>query len=173
MKKIIIILAVFAALLTTTYIATKKPVVMIDKDDDFDECATAFRSNMVERLNDELIITINGISIEEFGYDCYVSDEMELVVESDLLRSLLNCSVCEYPNNKVLIMKGDNSIELACGSDECIVNSSLTIDMKTKVLQDEETEQLYIPVDEVAKYLDYEVDYYFYDNHIDMALTGP
>ena len=173
MKKVIIILAVFAALFTTTYFATRRPVVMIDKSDDFNECATAFRGNMVERLNDELIITINGISIEEFGYDCYVSDEMELVVESDLLRSLLNCSVCEYPNNKVLIMKGDNALELVCGSDECIVNSSITINMKTKVFRDEETEKVFIPVDEVAEYLDYEVDYYFYDNHVDMALTGP
>ena len=93
MKKIFVFLAAFAAIFTITYFATRKQVVTVDVSGDFSECAAGFKTDMVDRLNDGLIVTINGISIEEFGFDYYVSDTMKLVVEADFLKSLLNASV--------------------------------------------------------------------------------
>ena len=172
MKKIFGFILAFAAIFTITYFATRKQVVMVDMSDDFSECATGFKTDMVERLNDELVVTINGISIEEFGFDYYVSDDMKLVVEDELLKSLLNASVCEYPDGRLLVMKGDNKLELNVGSDKAMVNGQEEIMLAGKVERDSETDKLMIPFDEIARYLNYSVDYYYYDNHVDMALMG-
>ena len=118
MKKVFVIFAVIAAIFTITYLATRKQVVMVDMSEDFSGCATGFKADLVERFNDDLVVTVNGLSMEEFGYESYISDSMKLVVDADFLRSLLNCSVLEYPDGKVLIMKGNNKLETGIGVDK-------------------------------------------------------
>ena len=172
MKKVFVFLAVIAAAFTITYFATRKQVVMVDTSEDFSECATSFKTDMVERFNEGLVVTVNGISMEEFGYESYVSDAMKLVVEADFLKSLLNCSVGEYPDGRVLIMKGNNKLEIGIGADKAFANGHEDIKIETPVSVDEKTGKLMIPLDEVAEFLNYHVDYYYYDNHVDLALFG-
>ena len=47
----------------------------------------------------------------------------------EFLRSLLLCSVQRYPDGTVLIMKGDNSISLAVGSDKATVNKKTEVEL--------------------------------------------
>lgn len=172
MKKILVFFAAIAAIFTITYFATRKQVVTVDVSGDFSECAAGFKTDMVDRLNDGLIVTINGISIEEFGFDYYVSDTMKLVVEADFLKSLLNASVQEYPEGKLLVMKGDKKLEFKVGKDRAILNGQEDIELEAKVKKDVDSDKIMIPIDDVSKYLGYSTDYYYYDNHIDLALTG-
>ena len=172
MKKVFVIFAVIAAIFTITYLATRKQVVMVDMSEDFSGCATGFKTDLVERFNDDLVVTVNGLSMEEFGYESYISDSMKLVVDADFLRSLLNCSVWEYPDGKVLIMKGNNKLETGIGVDKALANGHEDIRMETPVSVDKKTGKLMIPLDEVAEFLNYHVDYYYYDNHVDLALFG-
>ena len=172
MKKILVFFAAIAAIFTITYFATRKQVVMVDISDDFSECATGFKADIVERLNDELIVTINGISIEEFGFNYYVSDSMKLTVEADFLKSLLNASVQVYPEGKLLVMKGENKLEFMVGSDKAILNGHDEIELDNKVEINEDTDKIMVPLDEVSNFLGYSTDYYYYDNHVDLALTG-
>ena len=172
MKKILVFFAAIAAIFTITYFATRKQVVMIDMSDDFSECAAGFKSDMVDRLNDDLIVTINGISIEEFGFDYYVSDTMKLVVEADFLKSLLNASVQEYPDGRLLVMKGENKLEFKVGKDDALLNGQEDIKLENEVDKASDSDKIMVLLDEVSKYLGYSTDYYYYDNHIDLALTG-
>ena len=172
MKKIFVFLAAFAAIFTITYFATRKQVVMVDKSEEFSECSKLFKDNMVERVNDNLIVTINGLSIDEFNYKCFVDDNMNLVVCDELLKSLLNCSVQEYPDGRLLIMKGENKIALCEGLDKALVNDSEEVILDRKIERDEETGKLMLPINYISEFLNYDVDYYYYDNHIDMALVG-
>ena len=118
---------------------------------------------------DDVIITVGGGSTEEFGYTFYVSDNMHLMVEGEFLRSLLLCSVQRYPDGNVLIMKGDNSISLAVGSDKATVNKKTEVELGDAVYVDEAEDRLMVPIDKIAEYLSYEVDYYVDQKWVDLA----
>ena len=142
----------------------------MDESEDYEQCAEVFASNLVAKMNDtDVIITVAGTQVDEFGYKFYVSDEMKLMVEGDFLRSLLNCSVLQYPDGEVLVMKGDNKIEMKLDSDTATINDKETINLGSKVITDKDSDGLLIPFDEIAEYLYYNVDYDLVKNWIDLA----
>ena len=170
MKKICSILASVILLVTIAYLVNRNPLITVDKSDEFEQCASTFGDNLVTRMNaEDTLITIAGSSIEEFEFDFYVSDEMKLMVEGEFLKSLLCCSVLEYNDGKVLVMKGDNEILLELDSDIAIVNDTEEIKLDSVVYRDEETDKLYVPIDNIAQYLSYEVEYHFDSQWINMA----
>ena len=57
-------------------------------------------------------------------------------------------------------MKGDNSISLAVGSDKATVNKKTEVELGDAVYVDEAEDKLMVPIDKIAEYLSYEVDYY-------------
>ena len=86
--------ALIAVLVTITFMLGRNPVKTIDESDALATCSDAFAQNVKNRMNgDDVVITVGGGSMEEFGYTFYVSDNMRLMVEGEFLRSLLLCSV--------------------------------------------------------------------------------
>ena len=159
-----------AVLVTITFFLGRNPVKTIDESDALATCSDAFAANIRSRMNgDDVIITVGGGSTEEFGYTFYVSDNMHLMVEGEFLRSLLLCSVQRYPDGTVLIMKGDNSISLAVGSDKATVNKKTEVELGDAVYVDEAEDKLMVPIDKIAEYLSYEVDYYVDQKWVDLA----
>lgn len=159
-----------AVLVTITFFLGRNPVKTIDESDALATCSDAFAANIRSRMNgDDVIITVGGGSTEEFGYTFYVSDNMHLMVEGEFLRSLLLCSVQRYPDGNVLIMKGDNSISLAVGSDKATVNKKTEVELGDAVYVDEAEDRLMVPIDKIAEYLSYEVDYYVDQKWVDLA----
>ena len=159
-----------AVLVTITFFLGRNPVKTIDESDALATCSDAFAANIRSRMNgDDVIITVGGGSTEEFGYTFYVSDNMHLMVEGEFLRSLLLCSVQRYPDGTVLIMKGDNSISLAVGSDKATVNKKTEVELGDAVYVDEAEDRLMVPIDKIAEYLSYEVDYYVDQKWVDLA----
>lgn len=159
-----------AVLVTITFFLGRNPVKTIDESDALATCSDAFAANIRSRMNgDDVIITVGGGSTEEFGYTFYVSDNMHLMVEGEFLRSLLLCSVQRYPDGNVLIMKGDNSISLAVGSDKATVNKKTEVELGDAVYVDEAEDKLMVPIDKIAEYLSYEVDYYVDQKWVDLA----
>lgn len=170
MKKICVALAIIVALAGIAYLINRNPLVTVDKSEYFEEAAKTFGLDLVSQLNgEEALITVAGNELENFPYKFYVSDEMKLMVEGEFLRGLFSCSVLEYTDGRILIMKGDNIISLQVGEDEAIVNDSELIELGSAVLLDEELGLLYVPLDNIAEILSYRVDYHYEDNWIDMA----
>ena len=170
MKKICAIAATVIALVVIAYLVNRTPLITLDESEDYEQCAEVFASNLVAKMNDtDVIITVAGTQVDEFGYKFYVSDEMKLMVEGDFLRSLLNCSVLQYPDGEVLVMKGDNKIEMKLDSDTATINDKETINLGSKVITDKDSDRLLIPFDEIAEYLYYNVDYDLVKNWIDLA----
>lgn len=170
MKKICAIAATVIALVVIAYLVNRTPLITLDESEDYEQCSEVFSSNLVAKMNDtDVIITVAGTQVDEFGYKFYVSDEMKLMVEGDFLRSLLNCSVLQYPDGEVLVMKGDNKIEMKLDSDTATINDKETINLGSKVITDKDSDRLLIPIDEIAEYLYYNVDYDLVKNWIDLA----
>lgn len=173
MKKFGIFAAVIAVLVTITYIIGRNPVKTIDESDALATCSDAFAENVRERMNaDDVVITVGGDSMEEFGYSFSISDHMRLLVEGEFLRSLLLCSVQRYPDGEVLIMKGENRIELAVGSERAVVNEKTEIPLGDKVYVEEDGDKLIIPIDKIAEYLGYEVKYDIKQKWVDLAIVS-
>lgn len=169
MKKLLGIAAIFAIAVIIAYSIKKEPVITVEKSVDYQQAATVFGKNMVDRMNSsEAHISIGGLDAREYGYDFYVSDEMKLMVERDFLKSLISCSVLEYPNGRLLVLKGDNSCELNIDSSEATINGKYTLDLKTKVKKDEKTEKIFIPFDDIAEYLSYKTEYFPVENIVAM-----
>lgn len=169
MKKICVVVLSIATIFLIAYLFTRTPVVTVDKDDRFEECSALFKDNIIKRINSEKIITVNGISVDEFNYEFNVSNDMVLFVESDFVRSLLNCAVLEYSDGKILVMKGDVQINLKIDSDKASIVDGDDVDLGANVYC--EDDKIFIPFDNIARYFSYEVDYYLYDNHIDLAVV--
>ncbi|MDD6327416.1 MAG: lectin like domain-containing protein [Lachnospiraceae bacterium] len=160
MKKLFGVALLAAVLVIIGYLVNRTPLVTINKADDFEQCAGVFEDNIVAMLNaDDITITVAGTEVTEFGYEFFVSPEMKLMVEGEFLRSLLSCSVLEYPDGKVLVMKGENRIDLTLDSDSACINERETISLLSKVYRDKETGKLFLPIDDIAGYLSYEVNY--------------
>lgn len=170
MKRLISAVAFVAAVIIIGYFVSRTPRVTVIKANEFEQCAEVFGENVVGMLNaDGITITIAGTEVTEFGFTFYESPEMKLMVEGDFLRSLLSCSVLVYPDGKVLIMKGDNRIQLAVDSDVAIVNEKDSLILESNVYIDKETGKLMLPIDDIAPYLSYRVNYGLADGWIDLA----
>lgn len=170
MKKLIGAALLVAVVIIIAYLVNRTPRVTVTKASDFEQCAEVFGENVVDMLNsDEITITIAGTEVTEFGYTFYVSPEMKLMVEGDFLRSLLNCSVLVYQDGKVLVMKGDNSILMAFGSDIAIINEKDSLILKSDVYKDDDTGKIFIPIDDIAPYLSYHVNYDLTKGWIDLT----
>ncbi len=171
MKKICSIVALVAALVTIAYFVNRTPLITVNESEAFDECSGTFNENLVTKMNDDKVtITVAGVVLDGFDYEFYVSDDMKLMVEGEFLKRLLNCSVVEYKNGTVLVMKGDNEIYMELGSDLAMINDYQQINLGTVVTK--EGDKLFIPMDAIASYLNYRVEYYYESDWIDIAMLG-
>lgn len=168
MKKIVGIVVALFGILVIAYLINRRPDVSVERSEEFEVCATTYKTNMTEKLNSENIkFTVAGLDVDRFNYKTYVSKEMILMVESELLKSLLSCSVLEYTDGKVVIMKGDNKVVLTVGSNQAMVNDNHIIDLQTVVVKD--GEELYIPLDNISQFISYKVTYDLRANWIDLT----
>lgn len=168
MKKIMGFAAALLLIFIIAYILNARPEISIQKSEGFDACAQSYKANMTSQLNQENVkFTVAGLDMDRFKYEVYVSDEMILMVESELLKSLLSCSVLEYSDGRVIIMKGDNKVVLTVGSSQAMVNDNHIIDLKSVVtLKDE---KLFIPLDNIGEFFSYRVTYDLRANWIDLT----
>ncbi|MBO5508922.1 MAG: hypothetical protein J5962_00535 [Lachnospiraceae bacterium] len=170
MKKILGALAVMAVLITISYAVIKAPEITVEGSEGMVEAAATFESNIVSILNDKATaVTVGGNAMEGFDYEFYVTDKMKLMVETEFLKSLLSCSVTQYKNGTLIIMKGDNSISVDIGSSKARVNDAVKVELGSSVTQDVETGKIFVPIDDISKYLNYEVNYSLASKWIDMA----
>ncbi|MDD6402466.1 MAG: lectin like domain-containing protein [Lachnospiraceae bacterium] len=168
MKKISGILAAIILIATIGYLINRNPLITIEKSSEFMECAEIFEHNIVSTLNSENTkITIEGGSVEDFDFEFSVDSDMNFIVEGGFLKSIIGCSVMEYPNGEVLIMKGDNKVLLRIDSSEAVVNKFDKIDMGSLVKKKDN--KLYIPFNNIAEYFSYRVDYHIQSQWIDMV----
>lgn len=152
------------------YLINRQPTVSISRSESFDAAAQEFRQKLVDRANsDSSMVTLGGNDMDNFDYSFYVTDEMKLMAEAEFLRKLVSCSLLEYPDGRVLIMRGSNIIEMRVDSGNARVNDSEQIELGAKLTLSDEG-KLFVPVDEIAKYLGIRVDYYVASNWIDMAI---
>ena len=169
MKKICAIAGIVIGLAVIAYLVNRTPLITLDESKEFEQCSEVFSDNLVAKMNeDDVVITVAGTQVDEFGYTFYVSDEMKLMVEGEFLRSLLNCSVLRYPDGKVLVMKGDNMISMQVDSDAAVINDENAISLGSKVYVEENSDKLLIPIDNIAEYLSYHVRYDLVQNWIDL-----
>lgn len=171
MKKIFGLFMALIVVTTIIYLLKLNPVATVEKSESYDECAATFGSELIESLNrEDSIITVGGVSIDEFDYDFFVSKEMRLMVEGEFLRSLINCSVLVYNDGSIIIMKGDNEVKLHTGSDKATINNGDVVDLgaNTRINND----KLFVPFDAIASLFGYRVDYHYDMHWVDMARAG-
>lgn len=171
MKKICGILATVIVLVIISYLINRTPLITVKESEEFAECSETFKENMVTKMNsDDVTITISGVVLDEFDYEFYVSSDMKLMVEGEFLKRLLSCSVLEYKDGRVLVMKGTNVISMNIGSDQALVNDYESISLGSAVIK--EDGKIFIPMDAVDEYLNYRVEYYYESDWIDVAMVG-
>lgn len=171
MKKICGILGLIVVLATIAYFVNRTPLITVNESEGFETASDTFRENLVEKMNSDVVmVSIEGVDLENFGYEAYVSDDMRLMVESEFLKRFLNCSVLEYKDGTVLVMKGSNKIYLEIGSNIAKVNNYEEINLGPVVKKD--GDKLFIPLDEIAGYINYRVEYHFQSDWIDIARAG-
>lgn len=162
-----IVVALFG-IVAIAYLINRRPDISLEKSQEFDSCAITYRTNLTSQLNsDDVKFTVAGLDIDRFNYKVYVSDEMVLMVDSDLLKSLLSCSVLEYKDGGVIIMKGDNKVVLTVGSNQAMANDNHIINLQSVVVREED--RLYVPLDNIAEYFSYKVTYDLRANWIDLT----
>ena len=94
MKKIMGVLAALFCIVTIVYLMNRRPDINVEKSAEFENCAATYKTNLTDKLNSENTkFTVAGLDVDRFNYEVYVSDEMVLMVDSDLLKSLLSCAV--------------------------------------------------------------------------------
>ncbi len=168
MKKIFGALAIIMALAIIAYAMNIKPHGSIEKSENFQASADTFEDNVINQLNSpDTIITVAGDDLSEFDYEFYVSREFKLMVEGSFLRSLLSCSVLEYSDGRVLVMKGDNKISMSLGSSQASVNDIHKVELGASVVKN--GDKLFIPLDAIANYISYDVNYDIRANWIDIG----
>lgn len=173
MKKIFGVIVTLTVVFTIAYFVSRKPDVSVVADDRLAESAKGFQAQLVELLNmDDVAISVAGNDMSESEYDLYISDGMKLMAEGDFLRNVIGCSLLEYPDGTVILMKGDNKIAFNLGSKDAVVNDSLSIDLGSIVYKNAGSNKIYIPVDNIAKYIDYSVYYDLNRKWVDMAREG-
>ena len=155
-------------IVTIAYLINRRPDVSVQRSSEFEACATVYKENMTDKLNSEDIkFTVAGLDVDRFNYEVYVSEQMVLMVESNLLKSLISCSVLEYSDGGVIIMKGDNKVVLTVGSNQAMVNDNHIIDLQSVVAK--EGEKLFIPLDNIAEFFSYKVTYDLRAGWIDLT----
>lgn len=168
MKKIMGFIAALFVVFIIAYMLNARPEISIERSSEFDACAQSYKTNMKNQLNqDSVKFTVAGLDMDRFKYEVYVSDELVLMVESELLKSLLSCSVLEYNDGRVIIMKGDNKVVLTVGSSQAMVNDNHIIDLKSVVTVKDD--KLFIPLDNIGEFFSYSVTYDLRANWIDLT----
>ncbi|MBE5944602.1 MAG: hypothetical protein E7258_06750 [Lachnospiraceae bacterium] len=171
MKRICGILATVVVIFIISYLINRTPLITVTESEDFVQCSDTFRENLVTKMNmEEVTITVAGVVLDEFDYEFYVSEEMKLMVEGEFLKRLLSCSVLEYKDGTLLLMKGENTISMSIGSKEAIVNDYDIIDLGSAIVKD--GDKIFIPMDAIDEYVDYRVEYYYESDWIDIAKDG-
>ena len=160
-----------AALSACIYFINRNPAVGVEQSERLPECAADFEDRVVRDLNHRLIVTMSGADIGEFGFDFYVSPEFKLMVESGFLKSLLSCSVLRYPDDKLVVMKGDHSLTFRPDDNIAVLDQTDRIDMVSKTKISEEGNRYYIPFDDIAAALSYQVDYNLEDGVVNLSLA--
>ena len=146
----------------------RRPDVNVERSAEFENCAATYKTNLTDKLNSENTkFTVAGLDVDRFNYEVYVSEQMVLMVESDMLKSLLSCSVLEYDDGGVIIMKGDNKVVLTVGSNQAMVNDNHIIDLLSVVVRD--GDKLFIPLDNIAEFFSYRVTYDLQADWIDLT----
>lgn len=169
MKKICGILALVVAIVTIAYFVNRKPLITVSQSGTYDQCADTFNENLVNKMNSEdVTITVAGVVLDGFDYEFYVSDNMRLMVEGEFLKRLLNCSVLEYKDGTILVMKGDNEVVMKLGENSARINDFEDVDLGSVPIK--ENGKLFIPMDAIAQYLNYRVEYYYESDWIDIAM---
>lgn len=169
MKKICSIMAAIVAIAIIAYLINKTPLVTVEQAEDFSVYAASFKQDLIGELNSEdMVITVGGSTVGEY-YDFYVDENMKLMSPMKFLKSFLSCSVLEYKDGTILVMKGDNKIALELDSSLAIVNDDEELELTSKVYKEADTGVVYLPLNEILPYLSYKVDYYIESDWIDMS----
>lgn len=170
MKKLFAAVAATLLLVTIAYMFSNRPKPSVVAVEDMTPIVAEYEGLLVERLNaEDIAVTVGGNALEGFNYDFYVSDRMKLMVETEFVRKLLNCSVVEYPDGSILIMRGDNKIMLEVGSGKATVNNTIKVDMSSKVIYDDDKGKTFIPFNDISEYLNYKVKYSLDSKWIDLV----
>ena len=169
MKRICSIMVTIVVIATIAYLINKTPLITVEKSEDFSTYAAEFKNDLVTQLNsEEVVVTVAGSTVDEY-YNFYVDDNMKLMCEVGFLKSFLSCSVLEYVDGTVLVMKGDNKLELHLDTNVAVLNDSEEIELISNVYKDEDTGVIFVPINNVSEHLSYEVEYNFESNWIDLV----
>lgn len=168
MKKICGIMAMVVVIVVIAYFVNRKPLITVSESEDFGICSEAFRDKLVEKLNeDDVNVTLEGASLENFGYRFYVSEDLRLMVEGEFIKRLLNCSFLEYPDGRIVIVKGNNRIDMKTGSREAVINGYERVGLGSEVKKEED--KVFVPIEKIAGHINYRVDYHYGADWIDIA----
>ncbi len=159
MKKLFGAVLLLAIVSVIIFFVNRNPSVSVEQSGQMPECAARFEERMVDQLNKDLIVTMSGADIRDFGFHFYVSPEFKLMVESSFLKSLLSCSVLNYPDGHVLVMKGDHRLSFEPDSSVAVLDDTTEINLVEKTVVAENGNRFYIPFDDVAAYLGCSVSY--------------
>ena len=159
MKKICSIIAAIVCIATIAYLINKTPLITVEKSDDFSAQAAVFKDDLIQQLNnEEVVVTVAGSTVDEY-YDFHVDDNMNLMCESNFLKGFLGCSVLEYVDGTILVMKGDSKLEFHLDSNIALLDDYEEIELISNVYKDENTGVIYLPINNISEHLSYEVEY--------------
>lgn len=152
----------------------RTPEIRIEAGKDSETYTKQYMKHITEQFNEhnpELFLA-GSVADRKSGY---LSEKGFLCFPIDFLVEDMNCSVQEYPDGKLLIEKGSNTIVMQKESTSAKINDTQVV-LKDFVTEKDET--LYIPINEIASYLnfDYQVrldEYRIIMSHISEEILIP
>ncbi len=99
-----------------------------------------------------IALYIDGVSVNTGKYNVFMDTSLTLMIPSDIIRDVFDCSVNLYNGTKLLIKRGTDSIELKVASQEITINDGVyMIKSAPKFVG----QTLYVPIEAIIQGLGY------------------
>ncbi len=164
MRKILIgSILVFAAVLFYIEVI-RQPDVHIERRDEAAHASADILEKISREYNEKgITLSVNGETIDDNIYQVYISDKLQIMVPVETFVDKMNCSVNVYANGTVTLEKGDNKVKVYMGSALANING-LSTQLAEK--PEEKDGQLFIPVDDICKELNYTCTFDYGKNNV-------
>lgn len=116
-----------------------------------------FEPMIAQSINSKLLtVRLNDEVYTNEGDGVYMSDDLNIMVPSDALMEGLNCSAKLYSKKKLLILQGEEQIELMADSRTMVVNGLPTEMDAQMVLKDGKP---YVPIQQLQDVMHFELEW--------------
>lgn len=152
--------------ITVNYIYAN-PEYSIVSGADSEMQARIFMDAMVADANQRgVTVSFDDRQIEEDMMNCYISDNLHVMMPVSIVRDYLECKLSYPSDTKLKLRKGSTELLLCIGSGEAYANQ-VAFTLRDAVVEKDGI--VYVPIEDIATYLHVRTQYRLVDNVLAMS----